>query len=608
VICAPFAVWYLVNALAPEIQADPNVYHLMPALDSLRHRGSSDAISFYDRLPHAFEMLYIPAWRIGGASAAKMVHFAFLLATLPVITYIAQRLGAPDYAGFAAAGLYFCTPIVGFSGTSAYNDAALVYFSLAAVALAIDDHPVYAGLFAGLCYAVKMTGLVAVPVALAFFIARKQWKAAAICACSAVLVCSPWLIRNVIATGNPFAPFFNHWFPNPYFYAATEDILRTGLRSYGVSGWQRAAELLWGSQLQGIIGPVFLLAPLALLALRRRVGVVLLPLAMAFSAAWWLNAGARFLMPAIPFLALAMCAALPRSLAFAILTLHAITCWPPIVSLYAPGALRLRQFPWQAAIRLESDHDYLTRVSEDYRFAKLTQTNTPANARIFDMVGVHAAHINREFVGSWQSSQGVRLLAGLEFALHQGGSPLIRLEANFTPRPVCGLRILKTYVSAAPWNIHAIELRYNGNPIDTRTGWTASASKAPYDLPFAFDRNLVSKWSTWASAGATDYIQVEIVPPVIADSVRILPAVDARLEICSEGRWETIALASQPNPTLNLRPAAVAMLKRAGITHIVTPVAYQGIGTLGDKLVNEADNWNLEVVTNLYSRYLLKLR
>ena len=105
-VCAPF---YLdpVNALAPEVQADANVYHLLPALDSLRYGGFSKAIDFYNSLPHAFELLYVPAWRIGGSSAAKLVHFAFLLASTALIVRLAARFELPRMSGpIAAAAVY----------------------------------------------------------------------------------------------------------------------------------------------------------------------------------------------------------------------------------------------------------------------------------------------------------------------------------------------------------------------------------------------------------------------------------------------------------------------------------------------------------------------
>jgi hypothetical protein len=50
------------------------------------------------------------------------------------------------------------------------------------------------------------------------------------------------------------------------------------------------------------------------------------------------------------------------------------------------------------------------------------------------------------------------------------------------------------------------------------------------------------------------------------------------------------------------------MLKQAGITHILTPASFEGIGVLGERLVNTADDWGLEVVGNLHAVYLLKVR
>ena len=123
----------------------------------------------------------MPAWLIGGSSAAKLVHFAFLVATVPAIVHIARGLNLPDMAGHIAAAFYFCTPIVGLAGTAAFNDAALVYFTVAAIALALDGKAFHAGASAGFCYGVKMTGIIAVPIAMAFFFARRHWRSALVC-------------------------------------------------------------------------------------------------------------------------------------------------------------------------------------------------------------------------------------------------------------------------------------------------------------------------------------------------------------------------------------------------------------------------------------------
>ena len=51
------------------------------------------------------------------------------------------------------------------------------------------------------------------------------------------------------------------------------------------------------------------------------------------------------------------------------------------------------------------------------------------------------------------------------------------------------------------------------------------------------------------------------------------------------------------------------MLKKAGITHIVTPAAYQGVGFFGEKLVNESSTSGTSGSSRiLYAIYLFKLR
>lgn len=610
-IFVPFGVWYLTNALAPEVQADPNAYHLQPAVDSLRHAGFTSAITFYDRLPHALEMLFVPAWRVGASSAAKLVHLGFLFATLPVIMHLARLLKLPNTAALGAAALYFCTPVVGFAGTAAFNDAALVYFTLAAVVLALEDRPWHAGLFAGFCYAIKMTGLLAVPIALVIFLHRKQWKRAIYVCIAALVPCLPWLLRNIMQTGNPFAPFLNTWFPNPFFYAWTEQLLTADLRHYGVPLHQRLPELLVGSRLQGILGPTFLLAPLALFALRRlrSSALILLTLAAVFSIPWWMNAGARFTMASLPFLALAMCAALPTRAMGALVALHAVTCWPSVISLYSPQALRLYDFPVAAAFSIESEQSYMRRVSADYRYAQLIDTNTPPEARILDLHGMHPVLSKREFVSSWRSAEGVRLTDGLEFARASG---LTSIRTSFREQPVCGFKAALQTNLGHPWSIQSIDVMHRGTRVTNNVARWVSASRLSWEGPLAIDASPLSRWWTGQAGRIGDYLQLEFEQPVQADSIRLLVPIwqplSYGLEICRAGQWIPVDESNTPAPELNLRPAAIQQLKQAGVTHIVAPASPEGIGVLGERLVNNADDWNLEVVANLHAVYLLKLR
>ena len=61
-----------------------------------------------------------------------------------------------------AAVFYFCAPVAGLTGSSSYNDAAGVFFLLAAFDLLLlrDDRYLFAaGILAGFCYAIKLPGI-----------------------------------------------------------------------------------------------------------------------------------------------------------------------------------------------------------------------------------------------------------------------------------------------------------------------------------------------------------------------------------------------------------------------------------------------------------------
>src|ERR1700674_5191967 len=86
-------------------------------------------------------------------------------------------------------------------------------------------------------------------------------------------ILGPWLLRNWIWFHNPLAPFFNEIFPNPYVMVSFEKIYRHMLAIYELpSLWQIPMQVTTHGSLAGLLGPVFLLSPLALLALRRRAG------------------------------------------------------------------------------------------------------------------------------------------------------------------------------------------------------------------------------------------------------------------------------------------------------------------------------------------------
>lgn len=621
-IAAPFALVYVLNALAPEIQADANAYHLIPAIEAARSGGFPHGVSFYDRLPHATELLFVHAYAFGGVPAAKLIHLGFLFWTLPLIVAIARKAfcpsgcndGAPHPTGPVAAAMYFVTPVVGVSAVSAFNDAALVFYVLATVwaLLALRaEHSFFlallAGVFAGMCYAVKMNGGIAIAAGGALLLVLGRWHAVPLFCVGVAIITSPWLLRNWADTGNPVAPFLNTWFPNPYFYVITEQKLGENLRTYGVPFPQRLWELAAGARLHGMIGPMFLFAPVTLLALRRRGIGLLWLLAIVFSAGWWLNAGARFLLPALPFLAIAIVSVLPR---LPVLALHAVLSWPWILILYSPLTWRLTEFPWRVAVGIESADTYLTHVSGDYRLARMIEQNTPPDARILDFTGLHNAHISREILGPWQSAEGHRLTSALDLAR---AGKLDEWRASFEARPVFAVRIRRQGSSVDNWSIGELILSVAGERLNNSNQWTLYANLNPWDLPLAFDRNRTSRWSTWQRSEAGDYVLIQFERFETLDTVTIVtPTQESGVQISIEirnpgGGWTMLPTARRPTAPLRLRVHAVDLLKRAGVTHIMTPVDTEGIGALGKSLVNDAGDWGLKVVTQMHIHSLLQV-
>jgi len=114
VIFVAYSRFYLIQALAPETRADANVYHLMPAVESIRSGGFRRPDHFYETPPARLENLFAMAYSVGGSSSAK--HDSSR--AIPGRRSRSDRIG-PEARRFRgeiaaiAAALYLCTPVAG---------------------------------------------------------------------------------------------------------------------------------------------------------------------------------------------------------------------------------------------------------------------------------------------------------------------------------------------------------------------------------------------------------------------------------------------------------------------------------------------------------------
>src|SRR5579871_1898574 len=180
---------------------------------------------------------------------------------------------------------------------------------------------------------------------------------------------------------------------------------------------------------------------------------------------------------------------LPRAALWLCVALQGVACWPQIVSLYHPEyTWRLERIPWEAALRIQPESEYLSGLIEGYRIARLVQDQTRPGERIFSLISVPEAYTDREILEFWHSAQADRLSDALRVAYRRNDS-MFDVTADWTPQPVLGVRIRMPLASPVEWQINNIALYSGAIEVDANPRWRLSAWPNPWELGLAFDRN-----------------------------------------------------------------------------------------------------------------------
>jgi hypothetical protein len=598
VFVAAFAAftWYaFFNALAPEHSSDGMSYHLSEVLTYQRAHGFPRITTdIYASLSQGIELLYLFAFEFGEHSAATLVHYSLLLTLVFLALSYGRRIGQPAVGVAGAIFIYTC-PVVLRDATTAYIDVALaaVLFALFYLLQIWDqsrDRKLLApiGILAGFGYAVKYTAFLAVPYAVGF-IAWKVWRArkpllrpVLLVVLLAAVTILPWMLKNWIEVANPFAPLANRMFPNPYVHISFEDGWRSYLSTYDLhSRWQIPLEaIIKGGQLAGFLGPLFLLTPLALLALRFREGRQLLLAALLFGCTYFSNIGTRFLIPVVPFVSLALALAIANLpwLLLALVAANAIACWPGMYLTYcAPGAWRVETVPIQAALRRQSEDAYLSQ-DPDYRMARMIGSVVPAGDRIFAVGLGGRSYLPRETLIGYQGAANEVFEDMLWTVIFQGYQPTHILKFDFPERQFRKLRVvLKGSDLRDQWSVGEMRIFDGSSELPRDPGWRLTAHPNPWEVQLAFDNSPVTRWRSWQPASPGMYVEVDFPRPQPASSVVVESSSEmintkiALQGMGSDGQWTTVSdspvLSIHPIRT-SLRTAAMAELKARGIQYV----------------------------------------
>lgn len=322
----------LVDALAPPVDTDELYQHLaLPSQILAEGRLVGGPLHPDGSRPQGLHLVYASLLALGGQGAPRLFHLLLAALCLEGTRLVARAwLGrGGEVAALLLAGSATYLQTAGLAA----NDLPAALAALAALDAGLRGRALPLALAGGMALGVKYTAGGAVAGAL--LAARLPWRARVLAGLGALLLVSPWWLRNAVEGLHPLFPFAG-WPTAPLHPDAPGAL---GLRfqyleKYG-AGRDLAAMLalpwnavmtaqLDGFRFLGRLSPAFLaLLPAALLAAlpwpappdpRGPLARRLLLAALAPALFWalgphWL----RYLLPGLPLLALALAAGLPAA-------------------------------------------------------------------------------------------------------------------------------------------------------------------------------------------------------------------------------------------------------------------------------------------------------
>ncbi|HXJ38164.1 MAG TPA: discoidin domain-containing protein, partial [Bryobacteraceae bacterium] len=434
-------------------------------------------------------------------------------------------------------------------------------------------------------------GIIAVAMACAL------WRAV-VFATIAGLPVLPWLAKNIVQFHNPVFPLMNRWFPNPFMYPMVEDEMRRITAHVGNVMWPQIPwQATTGGLLGGIIGPVFLLAPIALLSLRRRGGRQALAAFACVMLPFAGNIGARFLIPALPFLGLGMAIALthiPRfgsGLAGAVLVAHALLSWPPWIERWsAHYQWRIEEIEWRAALRITPEWEFLRTHWPDYERGLLLDRFVAPGEKVFSPNMGQMAYQRREVIGTSDSALGRRVFLTYLMPLATPLGSTWKRDLHFPEAMTRKIRLVATDAQDADMRISEIRFFKGELEIPRNSKWRISASSNPWEAPLAFDNGAVSFWSSGTKTEPGMWIGVDFGETVGIDHIILEQNADQRWtsiqpEMPDGEKWRRERaryVGTELPPAPDLRMATRDELRRLGIKWILMPDSQYGATDVRD--------------------------
>jgi len=220
-------------ASVPPVSRDALTHHLFVPKLYLQHGGMYEipylSVSYY---PMNLDLLYLIPLYFNNDIIPKFIHFFFALVTsIMIYRYLARRINI-SYALLGV--LFFLTlPVIVRLSSTVYVDLGLICFLFAALLYLFDwiesgfktRWLLLSAVCCGLAMGTKLNGLIGLFllglfvgfVYVRYHASQKRYAVKMIGRCAvffitAMIVFSPWMVRNTSWTGNPVYPLYNSLF------------------------------------------------------------------------------------------------------------------------------------------------------------------------------------------------------------------------------------------------------------------------------------------------------------------------------------------------------------------------------------------------------------
>lgn len=403
-------------ALIPPMVRDELISHLaIPKL--YLQKGAIYEIPFmgYSYLPQNIDIIYMVSLGLGSDVIPKLIHLAFAAATgLVIYFYLARSEGRAT--GLVGMLLYLTVPLVSNLSRTAYIDNGAAFYSALAVIAALkwkdNDEFKWLALSAisiGLALSAKYNNVLTFVLVSGFvFITclnKKRYALApvntAAYAAIALIVLSPWLVRNYLWTGSPLYPLYESAASAVgkgegvhvtmelapiakrmvLYDEGALDIVLIPIRIF-IEGADNSIQ-----RFDGVLNPLFLvLMPLAFL--KRRGGDIkylalfsALFMAMAILS---VDLVTRYLLPVVPFFAIFAALGLRNLYETRLKWFSIVLAVAAVVyGLNYERGLFERYRPFSYLSGSETREAYLEKMLPDYKAVSYANKNIPEGSRVF---------------------------------------------------------------------------------------------------------------------------------------------------------------------------------------------------------------------------------